>query len=234
MGVVFYSYRRLGCRAILVLLPNSNPLTIDWLMQLSGGAMCCVEWNLGKWKVQYMCTRVTPKVSGWGDLEAFTDFLPSSLFQSNSPARTYLVILSNHVTMAPDHKSHPRKKIEHLRRLETTSPSIAASLEGTKRKNKGLSPGKRGLGDQLNGICFHIVQGGGGVVVDQQAVGAVVWTTCSPSLAGLPLSHRCASLVHYSPEWHTMATGNTLPRRTIKGVYNSFAAIQAHIPIKDK
>ena len=39
-----------------------------------------------------------------------------------------------------------------------------------------------GVGDQLNAICFQVVQSGGGavgtcvVVVEQQAVGAVVWT----------------------------------------------------------
>ena len=53
-------------------------------------------------------------------------------------ACTHLVILSNHVTMAPDHvgrkihqKSHPQKSLEHVWCRKTASPSSAVSLEGT-------------------------------------------------------------------------------------------------------
>ena len=43
----------------------------------------------------------------------------------------------------------------------------------------------------MNAICFLVVQSGGGglgtclVVVEQQAVGAVVWTACTPGLEDL-------------------------------------------------
>ena len=50
----------------------------------------------------------------------------------------------------------------------------------------------RGLGDQMKAICSQLVRSGGGggagtcvVAVEQQAVGVVVWTTCSPSLEDL-------------------------------------------------
>ena len=49
-GVAFYSYQRLGRCTILVLLPHL--ILIDHrLMRLSNGALRCVEWNFGKWKV---------------------------------------------------------------------------------------------------------------------------------------------------------------------------------------
>ena len=84
---------------------------------------------------------------------ACMDLLPSPVFQSNPPSACMrLVILSNHVTMAPDHvdwgmpKSRPRKRLKHLPHTKTTSPSSATSLEGTERNHKGLSPGKTGSG----------------------------------------------------------------------------------------
>ena len=51
---------------------------------------------------------------------------------------------------------------------------------------------------------------------------------------GLLLTHRCASLLHYSSKWHSIATVNTLTWCTIKGVYSFFTTIQEHIPLKVK
>ena len=51
--------------------------------------------------------------------------------------------------------------------------------------------GIQGLGDKLNAVCFQVVQSGGGsvgtcvVVVEQQAMGAVVWMACAPGLKDL-------------------------------------------------
>ena len=49
-SVSVYSYQRLGCRAILVLLPRLI-LVGHKLMRPSDGALRCVAWNFGMWEV---------------------------------------------------------------------------------------------------------------------------------------------------------------------------------------
>ena len=46
---------------------------------------------------------------------------------------------------------------------------------------------------------------------------------------GLPLAHRCASLMRYSPEWHTITTFNTLPWRRIQVVFKNTFFWRLHI-----
>ena len=56
---------------------------------------------------------------------------------------------------------------------------------------RGYARGIRGLGDRVKAVCFQVVQSGVDsvgtcvVVVEQQAVGAVVWMVCTASLEDL-------------------------------------------------
>ena len=59
-------------------------------------------------------------------------------------------------------------------------------------------------------------------------------TWCVCVCTGLPLTHRCASLMHNNPKWRTITTVNYLKWRTIYGVFNFFTTTQEHIPLKVK